>query len=53
MSSPIRTSGTPDLPSRRSSSVRRPLHIDAAYGGLLTLSPRHRHKLQGLHRAHS
>ncbi|MFE3994599.1 pyridoxal phosphate-dependent decarboxylase family protein [Streptomyces goshikiensis] len=32
---------------------RAELHIDAAYGGLLTLSPRHRHKLQGLHRAHS
>ncbi|WP_412078320.1 pyridoxal phosphate-dependent decarboxylase family protein [Streptomyces xanthophaeus] len=29
------------------------LHIDAAYGGLLTLSPRHRHKLAGLDRAHS
>lgn len=29
------------------------LHIDAAYGGLLTLSPRHRHKLTGLHRARS
>ncbi|MCX4693922.1 aminotransferase class V-fold PLP-dependent enzyme [Streptomyces sp. NBC_01408] len=29
------------------------LHIDAAYGGLLTLSPRHRHKLAGLHRARS
>ncbi|MFI5867908.1 pyridoxal phosphate-dependent decarboxylase family protein [Streptomyces sp. NPDC051546] len=29
------------------------LHIDAAYGGLLHLSPRHRHKLAGLHRARS
>ncbi|MFZ3469578.1 pyridoxal phosphate-dependent decarboxylase family protein [Streptomyces sp. 4.24] len=29
------------------------LHIDAAYGGLLHFSPRHRHKLTGLHRAHS
>ncbi|MDX6764963.1 pyridoxal-dependent decarboxylase, partial [Streptomyces sp. F8] len=29
------------------------LHIDAAYGGLLTLSPRHRHRLTGLGRAHS
>ncbi|CAM5407954.1 pyridoxal phosphate-dependent decarboxylase family protein [Streptomyces avidinii] len=29
------------------------LHIDAAYGGLLALSPRHRDKLTGLGRAHS
>ncbi|MET9608967.1 aminotransferase class V-fold PLP-dependent enzyme [Streptomyces sp. NPDC006512] len=29
------------------------LHIDAAYGGPLALSPRHRHKVTGLHRAHS
>ncbi|WP_046775330.1 pyridoxal phosphate-dependent decarboxylase family protein [Streptomyces yangpuensis] len=29
------------------------LHIDAAYGGLLALSPHHRHKLTGLGRAHS
>ncbi|MFI5618391.1 pyridoxal phosphate-dependent decarboxylase family protein [Streptomyces sp. NPDC051567] len=29
------------------------LHIDAAYGGLLALSPRHRHQLTGLHRARS
>ncbi|MFG2747701.1 pyridoxal phosphate-dependent decarboxylase family protein [Streptomyces xanthophaeus] len=29
------------------------LHIDAAYGGLLALSPRHRHQLDGLDRAHS
>ncbi|MFJ6795851.1 pyridoxal phosphate-dependent decarboxylase family protein [Streptomyces sp. NPDC091268] len=29
------------------------LHIDAAYGGLLALSPRHRAKLAGLARAHS
>ncbi|MCJ0872720.1 aminotransferase class V-fold PLP-dependent enzyme [Streptomyces sp. AP-93] len=29
------------------------LHIDAAYGGLLHLSPRHRPKLAGLHRARS
>ncbi len=29
------------------------LHIDAAYGGLLALSPRHRPRLAGLHRAHS
>ncbi|GAA2630627.1 aminotransferase class V-fold PLP-dependent enzyme [Streptomyces spororaveus] len=29
------------------------LHIDAAYGGLLALSPRHRDKLAGLDRAHS
>ncbi len=29
------------------------LHIDAAYGGLLALSPRHRDKLAGLGRAHS
>ncbi|MEU3776826.1 aminotransferase class V-fold PLP-dependent enzyme [Streptomyces sp. NPDC032472] len=29
------------------------LHVDAAYGGLLALSPRHRPRLAGLHRAHS
>ncbi|MFF9348555.1 pyridoxal phosphate-dependent decarboxylase family protein [Streptomyces sp. NPDC014734] len=29
------------------------LHIDAAYGGALLLSPTHRHKLHGLDRAHS
>ncbi|MFD0125819.1 pyridoxal phosphate-dependent decarboxylase family protein [Streptomyces virginiae] len=29
------------------------LHIDAAYGGLLALSPRHRDKVAGLDRAHS
>lgn len=29
------------------------LHIDASYGGLLHLSPRHRPKLAGLHRARS
>ncbi|MFG2877858.1 pyridoxal phosphate-dependent decarboxylase family protein [Streptomyces sp. NPDC048337] len=29
------------------------LHIDAAYGGLLTLSPRHRAQVDGLARAHS
>ncbi len=29
------------------------LHIDASYGGLLQLSPRHRPKLAGLHRARS
>lgn len=29
------------------------LHIDASYGGLLRLSPRHRPKLAGLHRARS
>ncbi|MEW2415954.1 aminotransferase class V-fold PLP-dependent enzyme [Streptomyces sp. NPDC046866] len=29
------------------------LHIDAAYGGLLALSPRHRPRLAGLHRAQS
>ncbi|MFJ3973731.1 pyridoxal phosphate-dependent decarboxylase family protein [Streptomyces sp. NPDC090021] len=29
------------------------LHIDAAYGGLLALSPHHRHKLAGLGRAQS
>ncbi|MFF9980109.1 pyridoxal phosphate-dependent decarboxylase family protein [Streptomyces erythrochromogenes] len=29
------------------------LHIDAAYGGLLALSPRHRDRLAGLGRAHS
>ncbi|MCB5167779.1 aminotransferase class V-fold PLP-dependent enzyme [Streptomyces bambusae] len=30
-----------------------PLHVDAAYGGLLTLSPRHRHLLDGLQHAHT
>ncbi|MGW2837459.1 pyridoxal phosphate-dependent decarboxylase family protein [Streptomyces sp. NPDC001493] len=29
------------------------LHIDAAYGGTLLLSPTHRAKVHGLHRAHS
>ncbi|MGO4462276.1 aspartate aminotransferase family protein [Streptomyces sp. M-16] len=29
------------------------LHIDAAYGGTLALSPRHRHRLDGLTRARS
>ena len=29
------------------------LHIDAAYGGPLLFSPTHRHKIQGLARAHS
>lgn len=29
------------------------LHIDAAYGGPLLLSPTHRHKVNGLDRAHS
>lgn len=29
------------------------LHVDAAYGGLLRLSPHHRHKLTGLSRAHT
>ncbi|MFD3695970.1 pyridoxal phosphate-dependent decarboxylase family protein [Streptomyces sp. NPDC058646] len=29
------------------------LHIDAAYGGLLALSPRHRAEVSGLHRARS
>ncbi|MER5727998.1 aminotransferase class V-fold PLP-dependent enzyme [Streptomyces sp. NPDC002138] len=29
------------------------LHVDAAYGGLLALSPRHRHLLNGLGRARS
>ncbi|GGY91931.1 aspartate aminotransferase family protein [Streptomyces nitrosporeus] len=29
------------------------LHIDAAYGGPLLLSPTHRHLLTGLHRAHT
>ncbi|MFF2194720.1 pyridoxal phosphate-dependent decarboxylase family protein [Streptomyces sp. NPDC058157] len=29
------------------------LHVDAAYGGTLTFSPRHRPKLAGLDRAHS
>ncbi|GHE63200.1 aminotransferase class V-fold PLP-dependent enzyme [Streptomyces vinaceus] len=29
------------------------LHVDAAYGGLLALSPRHRPRLAGLARAHS
>ncbi|MGW6834092.1 pyridoxal phosphate-dependent decarboxylase family protein [Streptomyces sp. NPDC054949] len=29
------------------------LHVDAAYGGLLRLSPHHRHKLTGLSRAQS
>ncbi|MFB6824787.1 pyridoxal phosphate-dependent decarboxylase family protein [Streptomyces virginiae] len=29
------------------------LHVDAAYGGLLALSPRHRDKVAGLDRAHS
>ncbi|MER5810559.1 aminotransferase class V-fold PLP-dependent enzyme [Streptomyces sp. NPDC002033] len=29
------------------------LHIDAAYGGTLALSPRHRHRLDGLSRARS
>uniref|UniRef100_UPI0004BF243E pyridoxal phosphate-dependent decarboxylase family protein n=1 Tax=Streptomyces sp. NRRL S-87 TaxID=1463920 RepID=UPI0004BF243E len=30
---------------------RAELHVDAAYGGLLVLSPRHRDRLAGLHRA--
>lgn len=29
------------------------LHIDAAYGGTLLLSPTHRTKIHGIHRAHS
>ncbi|MFE9254554.1 pyridoxal phosphate-dependent decarboxylase family protein [Streptomyces sp. NPDC006879] len=29
------------------------LHVDAAYGGPLLFSPRHRHRLDGLDRAHS
>ncbi|MEU9142891.1 aminotransferase class V-fold PLP-dependent enzyme [Streptomyces sp. NPDC048349] len=32
---------------------RADLHIDAAYGGLLALTPRHRHKVTGLARATS
>ncbi|MCX5378947.1 aminotransferase class V-fold PLP-dependent enzyme [Streptomyces sp. NBC_00091] len=32
---------------------RAELHVDAAYGGALALSPRHRAKLTGLHRARS
>ncbi|MEV7829512.1 aminotransferase class V-fold PLP-dependent enzyme [Streptomyces subrutilus] len=32
---------------------RAELHVDAAYGGLLALSPRHRHRVAGLGRAHS
>ncbi|MEU3062245.1 pyridoxal phosphate-dependent decarboxylase family protein [Streptomyces subrutilus] len=32
---------------------RAELHVDAAYGGLLALSPRHRHRVAGLDRAHS
>ncbi|OEJ31532.1 pyridoxal phosphate-dependent decarboxylase family protein [Streptomyces subrutilus] len=32
---------------------RADLHIDAAYGGLLALTPRHRHKVAGLARAAS
>ncbi|MER5872546.1 aminotransferase class V-fold PLP-dependent enzyme [Streptomyces sp. NPDC002044] len=39
-----------DLCDRRDDAE---LHIDAAYGGLLTLSPRHRPKLAGLDRARS
>ncbi|MFE2306685.1 pyridoxal phosphate-dependent decarboxylase family protein [Streptomyces sp. NPDC059411] len=37
----------------RAGQHRADLHIDAAYGGLLALSPRHRPKLAGLHRARS
>ncbi|MEU9716133.1 aminotransferase class V-fold PLP-dependent enzyme [Streptomyces sp. NPDC047976] len=32
---------------------RAELHVDAAYGGALAFSPRHRDKLNGLHRARS
>ncbi|MFD0354789.1 pyridoxal phosphate-dependent decarboxylase family protein [Streptomyces sp. NPDC127110] len=32
---------------------RAELHVDAAYGGALAFSPRHRDKLKGLHRARS
>ncbi|EFL14576.1 LOW QUALITY PROTEIN: amino acid decarboxylase, partial [Streptomyces sp. C] len=32
---------------------RAELHVDAAYGGALAFSPRHRGKLNGLHRARS
>ncbi|GGZ65958.1 pyridoxal phosphate-dependent decarboxylase family protein [Streptomyces subrutilus] len=32
---------------------RAELHVDAAYGGLLALSPRHRHRVAGLDRARS